>query len=69
MSEVASPRGAYQSETGRTHRWSARCRDTPHRAKLVSQVLSYVVDRIVTGDTNCIVRDANGDTVGEWSLD
>jgi len=28
-----------------------------------------VVDRVVTGNTNGIVRDANAATVGEWSLD
>jgi hypothetical protein len=53
----------------RTHRWGARCRDTPGQAKSVSQVLSYVVDRVATGNTSDIVRDANGGTVGEWSLD
>jgi hypothetical protein len=53
----------------RTHRWGARCRDTPGRAKSVFQILSDVVDRVGTGSTSGIVGGANGDTVGKWSLD
>jgi len=35
----------------------------------VSEILTSVAARVANGTTEGMVRDANGNTIGEWALD
>lgn len=35
----------------------------------VAEILNNVADRVANGNSNGVVRDANGNTIGDWSLD
>ena len=39
------------------------------RETSVSEILTNVAARVANGTTEGVVRDFNGNTVGEWSLD